>query len=273
MYDPDDVELPLAPVGEELRHPIHEVALAVQASAAPKDESKMRQLRAQYFGMISEVDFQLGRVVHAIEERGEWADTLVIVTSDHGEQLGDHGLIEKLGFFPQSYHVLGLWRNPNDLVAGESIKSFTENVDLLPTLCETLGVVTPSQCDGRSLYPLMRQETCDWRTAAHYEWDYRSFSIKNHTGRWPDDRTLSRQNLAVSVSDDIAYVQFGDGVFRCFDLLLDPTWRSECTDDSRILHAAQEQLVWRQEHLDRELTDMLLSPSRAGRWPAAFVER
>jgi len=44
----------------------------------------MRHIRAQYYGMISEIDFQLGRVVEAIEARGEWQDTLVVITSDHG---------------------------------------------------------------------------------------------------------------------------------------------------------------------------------------------
>ena len=53
-------------------------------------------------------------------------------------------------------------------------------------------------------------------------------------------------------------MQFGDGSFRCFDLLVDPTWRTECDDLDRVLAAAQEQLVWRQEHLEREFTDMLL---------------
>jgi len=270
MYDPADVALPIPPVPKVERHPLHDLALSVRASAAPTDEGEIRALRAQYYGMISEVDHQLGRVVAAIEERGEWNDTLVIVTSDHGEQLGDHGLIEKLGFFPQSYHVLGLWRDPRDAHAGTSVASFTENVDLLPTLSEALGVAAPSQCDGRSLLPLFNSTSQEWRTAAHYEWDFRQYWINDRTPRWPDERTLSRQNIAVSVSDDYAYVQFGDGSFRCFDLLVDPTWRTECTDSDRVLEAAQEQLVWRQEHLNRDFTDMLLRPERPGRWPKGY---
>ncbi len=270
MYDPADVELPISAVDKDHRHPIHEIALAVNASAAPTDEGEMRRLRAQYYGMISEVDHQLGRVISAIDERGEWEETLVVVTSDHGDQLGDHGLIEKLGFFPQSYHVLGLWRDPRDAHAGTSISAFSENVDLLPTLCDSLGVPEPVQCDGRSLLPLMNGESKEWRTAAHYEWDFREFWINDHTRRWPGDRTLSRQNLAVSVSDNISYVQFGDGSFKCFDLKADPTWRTECDDATRTLYAAQEQLVWRQEHLNRDLTDMLLRPDRPGRWPEGF---
>ncbi len=270
LYDPADVGTPIAPVPKDRRHPVHDVALSVAQSTAPTDPGQMRALRAQYYGMISEVDFQLGRVVRAIEDRGEWGETLVVVTSDHGEQLGDHGLVEKLGFFPQSYHVLGLWRDPRSLDAGRTITQFSENVDLLPTLADALAVEEPVQCDGRSLAPLFANQEVPWRTGAHYEWDYRQFFISGATTHWPLDRTLSRLNLAVTVSDELGYVQFADGSFRCFDLVEDPTWRSECRDADRVLLAAQEQLVWRQEHLRRELTDMLLRPSRPGRWPEGY---
>lgn len=269
MYDPADVDMPIAPVDALHRHPLHDIALGMSASAAPTGADEIRFLRAQYYGMISEVDAQLGRVVSAIEARGEWDETLVVLTSDHGEQLGDHGLVEKLGFFPQSYHVLGLWRDPRTDFAGRTVQSFSENVDLLPTLAEALGVEMPAQCDGRSLMPLFADEQVPWRRAAHYEWDFRSFSIGRRTGSWPSDRWLSCQNLAVTLSDDVGYVQFGDGSFKCFDLVEDPTWRTECHDVARVLSAAQEQLVWRQEHLRRDLTDMLLRPGRPGRWPPA----
>ena len=57
--------------------------------------------------MIGDVDAQLGRVFDALAREGQWEDTFVLVTSDHGEQLGDHGLVQKLGFFEESYRVLG----------------------------------------------------------------------------------------------------------------------------------------------------------------------
>jgi arylsulfatase A-like enzyme len=271
MYDPSDVDLPIAPVAKDQRHGLHEIALAIAASAAPTDPDEMRAMRAQYYGMISEVDYQLGRVVDAIERRGEWDDTLVVITSDHGEQLGDHGLVEKLGFFPQSYHVIGLWRDPRSPNAGRTVDKFSENVDLLPTLADALSLEVPVQCDGRSLAPLFVDDAVEWRDQAHYEWDYRTYFIGASTARWPRDRTLSRQNLAVSLDDELAYVQFADGSYKCFDLVEDPTWRTECRDAERVMRAAQEQLVWRQEHLRRELTDMLLLPSRPGRWPEKFV--
>jgi arylsulfatase A-like enzyme len=266
LYDPADVGASIEAVESAQRHPLHDLSLQFDASAAPKTPDGLRHLKAQYYGMISEVDAQLGRVMDRLRERGQWDDTVIVITSDHGEQLGDHGLKEKLAFFPQSYHVIGIWRDPRLEGPVGRVDEFTENVDLLATLCDALGVDTPSQVDGRSLAPLLRGEQCEWRTAAHYEWDWRYFFI-GRRGPWPNDRHLSRQNLAVSLSTDTAYVQFGDGSYRCFDLASDPTWRTECTDDARVLAAAQELLVWRQEHLARESTDMMLGPSRLGRWP------
>ncbi|MFI5036148.1 MAG: sulfatase-like hydrolase/transferase [Acidimicrobiales bacterium] len=267
LYDPADVEAPITPVDADHRHPLHEFALSFPASAAPTDPGAMRRLMAQYYGMISEVDAQLGRAVAAIESRGEWDETIVIVTSDHGEQLGDHGLLEKLGYFPQSYHILGLWRDPRRADPGATVHAFTENVDLLPTLSAALGLDTSAQCDGQSLVPLLDGVAPLWRTSAHYEWDYRSGVVRSLPPQREVDWGLSALNLAVSVGEEIAYVQFGDGSYRCFDLAADPTWRTECADAERVLWAAQEQLIWRQTHLRRELTDMLLRTGRPGRWP------
>jgi arylsulfatase A-like enzyme len=268
LYDPADVELPIAPVDAGDRHPLHATAMGIAHCAAPQEEEAMRHLRAQYFGMITEVDVHLGRVVERLEERGELDDTLIVITSDHGDQLGDHGLIEKLGFFPQSYHILGIWREPRSPHAGRVIERYTENVDIAPTLADALGLEIPVQFDGRVMTPLFEGRDVEWRSSAHYEWDYRGMFLASAPQPWPLDRALSRDNLAVSLTKDTAYVQFGDGSYLCFDLLADPTWRTPVDDVSRVLTAAQDMLLWRQEHLGRTYTDMLLRSERPGRWPA-----
>jgi len=267
--DPADVELPIAAT-EGPRHLIHEMALATPFAAAPRQEERVRRVRAQYYGMIDEVDHQLSRVVDAIAARGEWDDTLVIVTSDHGDQLGDHGLIGKLGYFPQSYHVLGLWRDPRRADAGRVIDQPTENVDILPSLAIALGLEPPRQCDGRVLQVLFDDAGAPWRTTVHFEWDFRFVFLDAPTPRWPFDRSLSEKNLAVGVSDDLAYVQFGDGTYLGFDLGVDPTWRTPCTDEHRLFEAAREMASWRQQHLGREYTDMLLRADRPGIWPSSL---
>jgi arylsulfatase A-like enzyme len=266
-YDPADVELPISPASDV--HPLHRAMLGIPLVAAPRDESSLRELRAQYYGMVSEVDAQLGRVLAAIKERGEWDDTVVVVAADHGEQLGDHGLVEKLGYFEESYHVPLIVRDPSRPAAhGSVIDAFTENVDVLPTICELVGAEIPVQVDGLPLTSFLEGTTPTWwRDAAHWEWDWRYIALGHGPTGWPTERSVERQNLAVVRTEGHAYVHFGDGTWRCFDLGADPTWRTEATDPSAVLPLVQSLCGWRQEHLDRSYPSMLLSPDRLGRWP------
>ena len=270
-YSPDDVGLPIA--AGELRHPLHELALTQREYAAPVDEARMRGLRAQYYGMVSEVDDQLGRLWQALRDAGLWEDTVIVVTADHGEQLGDHGLINKVGFFESSYHVPGIVRDPAAThVRGTTVQRFTENVDIMATLCQVMGIAVPAQCDGRPLQAIMGGDpTVAWRDAAHWEFDWRAWAITQDgtgTGEENGDGDLSRSNLAVLRDGSGAYVHFGDGSWRCFDLSADPTWRTEVTDPAVVLGYAQRMLSWRAQSADRTLTDLVLSgDGPRGRWP------
>ena len=267
MYDPADVGVPVAPLDTDWRHPLHDAAMAV--SGAPTDEAAMRHLRAQYFGMISEVDAQLGRIWQALQANGMWDDTLVVITADHGEQLGDHGLLQKLGYFEESHHIVGIVRHPHHPQAhGTVVDAFTENVDIFPTLCEAMGVPVPAQCDGLPLTPFLRGDDPPWwRDAAHWEYDWRYLFIDGSPHEWPWDRRLERQHLAVLRDRDGAYVQFADGTWLCFDLVADPTWRTLVDDPAVVLRYAQAMLLWRSHHTDRTHTDMLVAAGGIGRHP------
>jgi len=68
-------------------------------------------------------------------------------------------------------------------------------------------------------------------------------------------------------------VQFGDGTWLAFDLNADPTWRTTFTDPSRVLTMAQEMLVWRSRHTNRDLTGMLVEDGGIGEWPTGVIWR
>ena len=88
-----------------------------------------------------------------------WGNTLVIFTSDHGEQIGDHWLLGKLGYFDESYHIPLIIRDPtNPQSNGRIIEEFTENVDVMPTILDWVDLPLPVQCDGRSLSPFLKNQ-------------------------------------------------------------------------------------------------------------------
>ena len=274
MYDPEAVPDAM-PVPTENRHPLYAALLDHEVTRAPREPRRLRHLRAQYYGMISEVDAQLQRVWDWLRRRQAWERTVVVVTSDHGEQLGDQGLIQKAGFFEASYHVLGIIRDPRSPGRhGTVVNRFTENVDLFPTLCTLMGLQVPAQCDGFPLTPFLEgTEPSVWRDAAHYEFDWRDAFLPHWLDDWPWHRRLEQQHLAVRRSRDRAYVHFGDGSWRCFDLAADPTWRTEITDPALVLTEAQAMLDWRARHTDRTMTGMLLRDGGIGRFPPSAAWR
>lgn len=273
-YAEDAVGDPITPVADPER--FHALMLQLDGTKAPADEAGMRRMRAQYFGMVSEVDHQLGRLWDAMRASGRWDDTVVIVTADHAELLGDHGLREKVGYWETSQHIPCIVRDPRRPAAhGTVVDVLTENVDIMPTLCDVMGIDVPLQCDGLPLTPFLDgAEPPWWRTAAHWEYDWRFALIQlGAEFAWPWTRSLEKQNLCVHRTDDIAYVQFGDGRHLCFDLAADPTWRTPCTDQSRVLRAAQELLTWRMQMTDRQHTGFLVENGGTGRWPAGVPWR
>ncbi|HSZ53570.1 MAG TPA: sulfatase-like hydrolase/transferase [Caulobacteraceae bacterium] len=253
-------------------HPLYRALQANPAMAAPA-EPALSDLRTQYFGMVSEVDAQLGRVWESLKTSGAWDETFIVVTSDHGEQLGDHGLIGKGGFFEESYRILGVVRDPRPTARrGLVIDRFTENVDVFPTLCEAMDAPVPIQCDGLPLSPLLAgTEPPWWREAAHWEFDTRTAFIGRGTHEWPWDRRLERRGLCVRRSETAAYAHFGDGSSLAFDLAVDPTWRTPLADPQAVLREAQAMLTWRAQHAERTLTGAIIDHGVVGRAPPPRV--
>ncbi|MGB0062427.1 sulfatase-like hydrolase/transferase, partial [Candidatus Binatus sp.] len=115
MYDPAQVPgfTRLAtPEDEARQHPWLAHQLARRVYRATDNEKRLRRLKAVYYGLMSRVDAELGRLIRFLKESGRWDSTLIIFTSDHGEQIGDHWLIGKCGYFDGSYHIPLIIRDP-----------------------------------------------------------------------------------------------------------------------------------------------------------------
>jgi arylsulfatase A-like enzyme len=267
MYDAGDVAPPnrCERVEDEgAMHPFLAAALAMDIVTAPQDDREMRQLQATYFGMVSEVDAQLGRLFDHLDRLGVAENTMVVLTSDHGEQLGDHWLLEKLGFFDESYHVPLVIRWPAVIdEPGRVVTEFTEHVDLMPTMLEAIGQPVPLICDGSSLGPFIDDVApLRWRDAAHWEWDFRdptSTAIEESFGL-----RMAECTLTVLRDRHGKYVHFAAMPPLYFDLERDPGETADRAADSAYLPAvldyAQRMLSWRMVTDDQELTGHLATP-------------
>ncbi|HLU41818.1 MAG TPA: alkaline phosphatase family protein [Microthrixaceae bacterium] len=244
---------------EAALHPFVEAAQVIVPS--PDDPLDQRQLQATYYGMVTEVDHQVGRVLDHLDATGMADDTLVVLTSDHGEQLGDHWLVEKLGFFDQSFHIPLIVRWPAGGRAGATVDAFTENVDVLPTILDLVGSRPPDFCDGASLRPFVEGDGAappTWRQAVHWEYDFRdptSDLVEAVLGLRQDQACL-----AVLRSDHGKYVHFAGGLPPLwFDLDDDPHELVDRSTDpaatAKVLDHAQQLLTLRLEHADPRLAN------------------
>ncbi|MCW5223615.1 DUF4976 domain-containing protein [Verminephrobacter aporrectodeae subsp. tuberculatae] len=238
-----------------------------QGLGSAMDDAEVRQMRATYYGLIREIDDQLGRVFGYLKETGQWDDTLIVMTSDHGEQLGDHHLLGKIGYFDESYHVPLVIRDPSraaDGTRGTQVDHFTEVVDTMPTLLDWLGQPTPRACDGRSLLPFVREGAAParWRTEVHYEYDFRNIS----TSQAETALGLEMDECALAVVQDehYKYVHFAASAPLFFDLRRDPQQMNSVAGQpeyaAQQLVYAQKMLDWRLLHAERTLTGYAASP-------------
>lgn len=271
MFDPAAVPLPVrraTPEEEGAAHPLLPSAILVcEALDGPVDDEAVRYRRATYYGMIAEVDAQVGRLLDGIRALRMWDETLVVLTSDHGEQLGDHWLSEKLGWFDQSFHVPLLVRDPRagaDATRGTvEHERFTENVDVMPTILDWIGAPVPARCDGRSLLPLvMGDRAGEWRDAVFWEWDF-----SDPIGRATESALgipSERCSLAVLRDEHGKYVHCAGLPPLFYDLDRDPDELENRVDDpayaATVLGYAQRLLTRRMEHADRTLTALMVTP-------------
>lgn len=227
MYNPDDVDIPKHRDLDLSRRPWwHEASLtgtpdtteefrSIRENISRQSKLSERQLRditANYFGMISLVDHNIGRIMAALTHKGIDQDTIVILTSDHGEFLGDHGLLFKGPMFYDSLIRVGLVAAGPGIDEGKVVQNVVSTADLAPTLID-FGGGAPEGYHGQSLTPALRPNgnTDDLRNMAHVEWGLDA----SRCGVDLDLRTV--------VTDRYRYtIELGSGDGELYDLTADP---------------------------------------------------
>ncbi|MDK3016052.1 sulfatase-like hydrolase/transferase [Pseudodonghicola flavimaris] len=182
MYDPASLPPAATVSGAAGDHPINAPARAAQAIARnvvgfpdlqPTAEA-VAMLRAIYLGLATEVDHHIGRILTQLKQSGQYDETLLIVTADHGELLGDYGLWGKMTYHEAAYHVPLIVRDPDHPQGfGTAVTLATESTDVAPTILDLLGIDIPDTMDGRSLAPFLDGATPEgWRDSSYSELDF-----------------------------------------------------------------------------------------------------
>jgi choline-sulfatase len=154
LFRDSDIDMPAPPIAPDALDPHSRRLRHVCAmDAEPVTEAQVRDARHAYYGAIAYVDDLLGRLMAALRSAGLAEDTIVILTSDHGEMLGERGLWYKMSFFDGASRVPLVIANPGRF-APRRVAASVSLVDLMPTLIDISGGNANSlglAVDGRSL--------------------------------------------------------------------------------------------------------------------------
>ena len=251
--------------------PLSDLVPGAEGLASEASDLELRQLRATHYGLMTELDAHVGRLIAHLKQTKQYDDTLIVFTSDHADELGDHYLFNQSSYFDEAVHVPLIIRAPDTPagVRGSVVHEFTEAIDVMPTVLDWLGAELPPEIDGASLLPLLRGELpTGWRDAVHWERDFRDvvgFKAERHFGRSPDQSAF-----AVIRDANYKYVHFSGLPPAFYDLREDPKERANRADDpalrGKVLEYAQKMLDWRMIHADRALVNMMARPDGLVEW-------
>ena len=196
-----------------------DIPLAAQTDRPGQKEltiDKRKEIIQAYYASITLMDQQVGRVLDAVDRLGLRDNTTIVFASDHGYHLGAHGLWQKGDLFEGSCQVPMVISDP-DLPAGKATSSLVGLIDVYPTLGEIADVPVPKHVLGKSLIPILRDETATVNdhvftmTVSRARWTHKEFTkevVKGYSLR------TSRYR----------YTQWGDGKFghELYDYESDP---------------------------------------------------
>lgn len=160
MYRPEDVDLPGSyadPLDESepLRFRLKREGTMKKYG---ESEADMRRLIAKYWGLVSQVDQSVGKILDKLKELGLDENTIIVFTSDHGDMMGAHNMVEKQVMFEEAVRVPLLIKIPFLEGGQKQIKQRVSQIDIVPTLLDLMGGKIAGHLQGKSLLPLIRGE-------------------------------------------------------------------------------------------------------------------
>ena len=157
MYDPEKIELP--PNFQEIidtNYPLM-VHRDEHLAAYPREEKEIRRHIAEYFAMITHLDYEIGRLLDALHDSGEEENTIIVFTGDNGLAVGQHGWLGKEDIYEHGVRIPLVMAGPG-IAENSRNDAYVYLYDIFPTLCEKVGIDVPESVDGKSFVHLLDGE-------------------------------------------------------------------------------------------------------------------
>lgn len=182
-HDPKEVELP-ANFGDPLEEnePLRYRLIREYCRAKyGENEEDIRELIARYWGLVTQVDRSVGAILKTLEDLGLAENTIVVYTSDHGDMMGSHHMVEKSVMYQEAVRIPWLMRIPQLKARSRLIKNPVGHIDMVPTVLELMGKKSDKNLPGQSLVPLIKGGRVA-RDHVYIQWNPNSGALKVKKG-------------------------------------------------------------------------------------------
>ena len=265
MYDPGQIELPanydaiedpLYP--DHIKRRIHNFSETFYEDVKTKDQKALKGLIARYLGNVSLVDKYVGKILESLNSFGLAENTIIVYTSDHGDMLGSHHLVEKRVMFEEALKVPFLIHHPGMDFSASMYDDLTSNVDVVPTLLDMAGVPKPAHIQGKSLLPVLEGSGAG-QDAVFAEWHPRKRKPNSPTNNIlidydaPATRTIRTAEWKLNVN-------IGDR-WELYDIARDPTETRNLIDEPESVPVIED-LLSRVKDWQKRTNDSLPLPEK-----------
>ena len=234
MLNPDDMPIPLT---FSEKNPPKWAAAARDngryAMKKPKREEILRQDIAAYCGEVKCIDDNVGRILDCLAEQGILDNTIVVFTTDHGDYMGEHGLLGKNQLYETAYRIPLLIRWPKKIAGNTAVDNIVSTVDFQPTVLSLMGIEPSGREQGKDASALIQGRKTDWRDV----------SFIHHA-------SLKRAGIFTK-KYELAYVQNNDHIL--FDRLNDPEQVNNLFNDPKyknVIDELTEQIIAHNTEVD-----------------------
>ncbi len=211
-----------------------------------------RTLRAHYMANITLVDRMVGKITSALERAGVADNTVVVFTSEHGDMMGDHGMLEKRSFFEEASRVPLLMRVPWLSREQTILEGSVGHADLVPTLLDLIGEEAPDTLQGKSLQPVLKGDSDLSENDVFVQWNGTSEEIVDRfLGSAEINRMLALPWRSVITPDRWKLNLCAGDQCELYDLNNDPYEMNNLFDDpsqaDRVRDMAARIRIWQGE--------------------------
>lgn len=168
----------------EVYGPKNEMFLQENLTGKELVQWKYQRYIKDYLRCVKAVDESIGRLLDYLEEKNLSDNTIVVYSSDQGFYLGEHGWFDKRWMYEESLHTPLIIKWPGKVNQGIETSQLVQNLDYAPTFLEMAGIPVPEDMQGKSLLPLLTQDSTSWRDAIYYHYyEFPSWhSVNKHFG-------------------------------------------------------------------------------------------